>query len=192
MTPKNIAEDQEGNLIDGRTNGEGERVLLKRRSPKKKKEFALPSFFFLPPFFLSHSRPLSLQLSRDVDWTLTNDVRVRLTKRALYRMSGVRREEKLYSLFLRRAYPRAYVLSRALKARWALRYRWDLIEGYYPSWNWVKMRGPIPGDTRAYTRAKEDGLSHLHSRTCTSGWYRCTRLVQREIGYVMLCYISRR
>lgn len=47
----------------------------------------------------------------------------------------------------------------------------------------------IPENTRIYTTytLEEDGLSHLHSRTCTSGQYHCSnRIRTREIGYVML------
>lgn len=79
----NIAGDQEGNLIGEEQMGKESEFFLKRSSPKKARP--LPSGVS-PPFFPYPSAVLPLApsfallavvLVRDVDWTLTNDVRVR-------------------------------------------------------------------------------------------------------------------
>jgi hypothetical protein len=157
--------------------GETERVLLKRSSPKK--SLPLDVSLSLTLLFFSSARALSFALLAVVlvsatligHWqTMSAES---LTKRALYRMSERRarcsQEEKPIPLLLFPPIPRDFRVYYAWRINsFSPRYRWDLIGGYYLSWNWVKTRGLIPG-THAYTRATEDGLSHLHSRTCTSG-----------------------
>lgn len=77
-------EDQESNLIDEEQMKKGrkkererENVLLKRSPPKKSFPSLGDSPFFSSVVLLAHSFAfLAVVLVRDVDWTLTNDVRV--------------------------------------------------------------------------------------------------------------------
>lgn len=127
--------------------------FTEKKSPPRRLTLPL-SFFFLPPALSSRSLFLAVVL---VSATLIGHWQTMsaesLTKRALYRMSerrAVFARGKTYtspSLFFSDT-ARFRVYAWRINS-FSPRYRWDLIGGYYLSWNWVKTRG---GWSRGHTR----------------------------------------
>lgn len=144
MTPRTSRKDREGNLVDGKQMGGASSFKVSR---SKKVRPPSPHWLFFPLLSLLLSRPLllSLQLSstRDVDWTLTNDVRVHpsifpgeMSEWERWASPSPALVTKNRASSFRSAISCVY---RALRGRIPLRYRWDLVGDDYLSWNWVKM-----------------------------------------------------
>lgn len=155
----------------------GGRVSSSKTECAKKARPASSSFFLLPLFLLSCPRPLSLQLSSSTTlighWQTSVRVRRRPWQNERYiewavfargKTTPSFHGEKRIPACMRRAW-RAH-----LRTEISMRSRRGLLST-------LKLSQGAGADP---TRAKEDGLSHLHSRTCTSGWYRCSRLVHEK------------
>lgn len=171
-----------------------ERVSSKRVC---RKSALLPRriFFSLPlplvPFYIFLFLLLPSQLSSSTTlighWqTMLKRTPMSPMKWALYRINDppdvcVCLREKI-ALFRRQ--------SRSLKTCFPLRYRDCSILSSAAIISHLEIELRRDGDSRdAYTHtqiytthtcAKEDGLSHLHSRTCASGWYHCSCLVREK------------